>query len=74
MLSKPANRIAEGFMDFFLCVLGMVFIIEGVPYFAFPDKLKNYLGKIQEIQDSRLRIMGLAAMIAGLILLYFGKR
>jgi uncharacterized protein YjeT (DUF2065 family) len=60
-------------MDFFLCVLGLVFIIEGIPYFAFPDKLKNYLSKIQEIQDSRLRIMGLVAMITGLILLYFGR-
>ena len=60
-------------MDFFLCVLGLVFIIEGIPYFAFPDKLKSYLGKIQEIQDSRLRIMGLLAMITGLILLYFGR-
>ncbi len=49
-------------------------IIEGVPYFAFPDKLKNYLNKIREIQDSHLRIMGFAAMIVGLILLYFGKR
>ena len=61
-------------MDYFLCVLGLVFIIEGIPYFVFPDKLKNYLGKIQEIQDSRLRIMGLVAMIAGLILLYFGRK
>jgi uncharacterized protein len=61
-------------MDFFLCVLGMVLIIEGVPYFAFPDKLKNYLDKIREIRDSHLRIMGFAAMIVGLILLYFGKR
>jgi len=64
----------ENVMDFLLCVLGLIFIIEGIPYFAFPDKLKQYLGKIQEIQDSRLRIMGLAAMIFGLILLYFGRK
>jgi uncharacterized protein YjeT (DUF2065 family) len=64
----------ENVIDFFLCVLGLVFIIEGIPYFAFPDKLKQYLGKIQEIQDSRLRIMGLAAMIFGLVLLYFGRK
>jgi uncharacterized protein len=74
MLLKPANCRVEGIMEFFLCVLGMVLIIEGVPYFAFPDKLKNYLGKIQEIRDSHLRIMGLAAMIVGLIFLYLGKR
>ena len=60
-------------MKFFLCVLGMVFIIEGVPYFLFPEKLKIYLVKITAVPDSTLRFLGLTAMIAGLILLYFGR-
>ncbi|MBM4271440.1 MAG: DUF2065 domain-containing protein [Deltaproteobacteria bacterium] len=60
-------------MKYFLCVLGMVFIIEGLPYFAFPDKIKVYLMKIQEISDSTLRLLGLAAIITGLILLYLGR-
>ena len=55
-------------MDFFLCVLGMVFIIEGLPYFAFPDKIKLYLVKVTEIPDATLRMLGLAAMAAGLLL------
>lgn len=61
-------------MDFFLCVLGMVFIIEGLPYFAFPEKLKIYLEKISTIPESTLRIFGICAIITGLILLYFGRR
>jgi len=60
-------------MKFFLCVVGMVFIIEGIPYFLFPDKLKIYLSKIPSLPDSTLRFMGLSAMIAGLILLYLGR-
>lgn len=60
-------------MDFFLCVLGMVFIIEGMPYFAFPNKVKAYLSKIQEIPDSTLRIVGFLSMAAGLLLIYFGR-
>lgn len=60
-------------MKFFLCVLGMVFIIEGIPYFLFPEKLKIYLVKITAVPDSTLRFLGLTAMIAGLILLYFGR-
>jgi uncharacterized protein YjeT (DUF2065 family) len=51
----------------------MVFIIEGIPYFLFPDKLKIYLSKIPSLPDSTLRFMGLSAMIAGLILLYLGR-
>lgn len=61
-------------MDFFLCVLGMVFIIEGLPYFAFPEKLKIYLEKISTIPESTLRLLGICAIITGLILIYLGRR
>jgi len=60
-------------MKYFLCVVGMVFIIEGLPYFLFPEKLKIYLLKITTINDSTLRFLGISAMIFGLILLYFGR-
>jgi uncharacterized protein YjeT (DUF2065 family) len=51
----------------------MVFIIEGLPYFIFPEKLKIYLAKIITIPESTLRFLGISAMIIGLILLYFGR-
>lgn len=59
-------------MKYFLCVMGMVLIVEGIPYFAFPDKLKSYLRKLIDIPDTTLRIMGSIAVIIGLILVYFG--
>jgi uncharacterized protein len=60
-------------MKDFLCVLGLIFIIEGLPYFVFPEKLKVYLAKIITMPDSTLRFLGITSMIAGLILLYFGR-
>jgi hypothetical protein len=64
----------KGFkMKYFLCVLGMVFIIEGLPYFIFPERLKIYLFKMTTMPDSTLRFLGISAMIAGLILLYLGQ-
>ena len=60
-------------MKFFLCVLGMVMVIEGVPYFAFPDKMKLWLERILEIPDSALRKFGFVLMLAGLGLVYMGK-
>ncbi|HVO67672.1 MAG TPA: DUF2065 domain-containing protein [Syntrophales bacterium] len=60
-------------MEFFLCVLGVVFVLEGLPYFAFPEKVKVYLLKLQEMPDSRLRLLGLTAIIIGLILVYIGR-
>jgi len=60
-------------MKFFLCVLGVVLIIEGLPYFAFPEKIKVFLLKLRDVPDSTLRILGLLVMAIGLILVYFGR-
>ncbi|MCX5835302.1 MAG: DUF2065 domain-containing protein [Deltaproteobacteria bacterium] len=60
-------------MRFFLSVIGMVLIIEGLPYFAFPEKLKSYFQKIHTVPDSTLRIFGLLAMVVGLLLVYLGR-
>lgn len=53
--------------------MGMVFIIEGLPYFAFPERFKAYLLKLADVPDSSLRIMGFLSMIAGVLLVYFGR-
>jgi uncharacterized protein len=60
-------------MDFFLCVLGMVLLVEGLPYFAFPEKMKTWVEKVLEMPDNSLRGVGLVMMIAGLFLVYLGK-
>ena len=59
-------------MKYFLSVMGMVLIVEGLPYFAFPDKIKTYLRKLTQIPDVLLRIIGAIAVIIGLGLVYFG--
>ena len=60
-------------MDFFLCVIGMVMIVEGFPYFAFPDKMKVWVQKVLEMQDGSLRRFGLLLMTIGLGLVYMGR-
>ncbi len=52
----------------------MVFIMEGLPYLVFPEKLKIYLIKISTLPENTLRVMGIGAIALGLILLYFGRR
>ena len=61
-------------MDYFLCVIGMVMIIEGVPYFAAPDQMKGWMAKIMEMAPGSLRRFGLVMMLAGLALVYLGRR
>ena len=60
-------------MEFFLCVIGMVMIVEGLPYFAFPNKMKTWVGKIITSPDSSLRRFGLVLMVLGLLLVYLGR-
>ena len=61
-------------MKYFLCVIGMVMIVEGLPYFAFPEKMKSWMVKIIEIHENTLRIMGLLLMVTGIVLVFMGRR
>jgi hypothetical protein len=61
-------------MKYFLSVLGMVFIIEGMPYFLSPPKMKEFLAQIHELPDNKLRLMGLVSMLLGSFIVYLGTR
>jgi uncharacterized protein YjeT (DUF2065 family) len=58
-------------MKFFLCVMGMVMIVEGLPYFAFPSRMKEMVQMITSLDDMRLRRFGFVLMLAGLFIIYF---
>ena len=61
-------------MKFFLCVIGMVMVVEGFPYFAFPEKMKFLIQKVIEMPEKALQKFGFVLMLAGLCLVYIGKR
>ncbi len=61
-------------MQFFLCVLGMVMVVEGLPYFAFPEKMKLLIQQLLEMPESALRKFGFVLMLGGVALVYMGKR
>jgi uncharacterized protein len=61
-------------MKFFLCVLGMVMVVEGLPYFASPAKMKFVLEKVLELPDKSLQRFGFVLMLAGILLVFLGKR
>ncbi len=61
-------------MEYFLCVLGMVMIVEGLPYFGFPEKMKLITRMIPEQEDTTLRIMGGLLMLLGLILVFLARK
>jgi uncharacterized protein len=61
-------------MEYFLCVVGMVMVVEGLPYFGFPDKMRQFIRFVEEQDDTTLRIMGGGLMFAGLLILFIARR
>lgn len=57
-------------MKFFICVIGMVMIVEGLPYFAFPDRMRQVVAMLMGMDDLTLRRMGFFMMLAGLGIVY----
>jgi uncharacterized protein len=57
-------------MKFFFCVMGMVMMVEGLPYFAFPGKMKAVVYTLLSMEEPVLRRLGLGLMLAGLFIVY----
>lgn len=61
-------------MKYFLCVIGMVMIVEGMPYFSFPSKMKQMMLTVLQLEDSHLRRFGFVLMLAGLLIVYVSMK
>jgi len=60
-------------MEYFLTVLGMVLIVEGLPYFTFPEKMKSIMEKIPQIPTHWLRVFGIVSIAIGLLLIFLAR-
>jgi len=60
-------------MKFFLTVIGLIIVIEGMPYFLMPGKYKEIIMVIQKLSDSYLRLIGIISMLMGLGIIYLAK-
>ena len=54
----------------FLVALGLVFVIEGLVFAAFPGPAKRALAAMMESPDSYLRIVGIIGAVAGLVIIW----
>jgi uncharacterized protein YjeT (DUF2065 family) len=57
-------------MSDFLVALGLVFVIEGIVFAAFPESAKRAVTAVLETPDSMLRILGPASAVVGLLLVW----
>ncbi len=56
-----------------LMALGLVFILEGVPYFLSPRRALMVLRQLEQVDPWIVRMLGLVAMVAGVLLLLLGR-
>lgn len=54
----------------FLTALGLVLIVEGLPYFVVPGRMRRWMMQVIAVPDTVLRPMGLVFMIIGLFVIY----
>lgn len=61
-------------MKDFLTALGLVLVIEGALYALAPGMMKRMMAQAQRIPAATLRAAGLAAVVAGLGLVWLMRR
>ncbi|MDJ0878547.1 MAG: DUF2065 domain-containing protein [Halieaceae bacterium] len=54
----------------FLVGLALVFVIEGVMPFVAPQRWREMVSQVAQLDDRSLRVFGLCSMLVGLGLLY----
>ena len=57
-------------MSDFLVAIGLVFVIEGLVFAAFPEAAKRAVASVLETPDVVLRTIGLASALAGVVLVW----
>ncbi|SHO45849.1 DUF2065 domain-containing protein [Desulfopila aestuarii] len=55
-------------MKLLVLLIGMVLVLEGMPYVAAPEAMREWLAKLSKMPVSQLRAFGLFAMVLGLII------
>ena len=80
-MSIPLWRIAQLIefwycwnMKLFITLIGLILILEGLPYAASPEAMQRWLRQILEMSPEQLRRIGLIAMATGFLLCYLALK
>jgi len=57
-------------MKLLTLLVGLVLILEGLPYVAAPEAMQGWLKKLSDTHPGQLRSMGLFAMAIGLLIIF----
>lgn len=60
-------------MKLFITLIGLILVLEGLPYAAFPEAMQRWLTQLLELDPSQLRFAGLACMTVGFVILLLAR-
>lgn len=61
-------------MKLFILLVGMVLILEGLPYVAAPEAMREWLLKLSEMPPQTLRKAGATVMVLGFVICWAVQR
>ncbi len=61
-------------MKLFVLLIGMILILEGMPYVAAPEAMREWLEKLSQMPAGQLRLFGLFAMGLGLLICFLVQK
>ncbi len=61
-------------MKLLFTLIGLIFILEGLPYLTFPEAMQRWLRQLLEMGPAQLRTVGLFAVGIGLLICYVSLR
>jgi uncharacterized protein YjeT (DUF2065 family) len=61
-------------MKLFVTLIGLLMVVEGLPYFAFPEKMQALMRQIEKMNPDYLRLVGLVSTLVGLVICYIAQR
>jgi uncharacterized protein YjeT (DUF2065 family) len=61
-------------MKFLFTLIGLVFILEGLPYLTFPEAMQRWLQQLLQMRPAQLRVIGLFAVGTGLLICFITLR
>jgi uncharacterized protein YjeT (DUF2065 family) len=61
-------------MKLLLSLIGVVLVLEGLPYLAFPEAMRRWLSRMTTMDNSSLRIAGMVSVLLGLAICYLARK
>lgn len=61
-------------MKMLITLIGLVLILEGLPYVASPEAMQRWLRQLVEMNPDSLRIVGIFAMVTGFSLCFIALK